>query len=315
MNPSVVCLHIFKRNSSVKNSHLEFPRTNAHKVFRSLLPLSGRCFVRYKSAESFQEVPTSSSSIGSSESAISGNNYYSSQFRALRCQSSSSGRVVSRSISSSPAVINSIIPGDILLDFRQSTVVHSRDKRCVDVSGVSTSFIDAPERSLHAKATLPELLRSMQWHDGSSVPELRRGNMPIGSILVLAAGRNHHYSSTAMKKRMHSSPFSNTLTNVDPMNDTYSDNSLEKHHVRNGSSFFCERRALEYYSMEEALSLVEVIAERCRLVAPRCVLQPITLAGCREVSEKAIRESRIHRKFLKKETGTQGFLIKVASNY
>lgn len=241
------------------------------------LPLSGRCFTRYKKEELFQEVITSSSSpLGISEAAFSGNSYYLSQLRTFR---SREGSFRTRSQGSSSSVSVDLSPsiktGDILLDFREAVPSFGQNKRCVDVSGVATSYYDASVRCPHAKATLPELMKTMHWHDGSSVPELSRGRIPIGNILVFAAAKDTLFAPSSTLKSVLSPSISNGLTSSALLNPGPARPSLQMYFIKNGSSFFCEKRSLVYHSVEEGLDFVEVIAERCRLVASKCVLQPI----------------------------------------
>lgn len=277
---------------------------HCHSWSSAVLPLSGRCFVRYRKEEPFEEVVTSSSSpLGISEAAFCGNSYYLSQLRASRYRKDfSSAGCSGRSPSLNESTSYDIKAGDILLDFQGSVHRFSQNKRSVDVSGVITSYFNASEQSLRAKATLPELINTMHWHDGSSVPELSRGNISIGSILMFAAAKDailKSSPSSAVPNRGHRLP------------------SVQKYPIRNGSIFFCERKSLAYYSIEEGMGYVEAIAERCRLVAPKCVLQPIL---CRRSPHGASglaweRNRDHHLKFkTKRDVGIQSFLIKLANN-
>lgn len=164
--------------------------------------LSRRCFVRYSSKEPFTEVAAARGAAALSggthlSTSFAGNSYYSALLNPAAATSADAAR---------PLQWN---PGDVVIEYRSTPFVPSslQQRRVVDVSGISTSFYDASERSPSAKASLSELYQTMHWHDGSVVPELCRGSLPVGHLTI--RGVYHHNVGSGGRRALKTFPIEN----------------------------------------------------------------------------------------------------------
>lgn len=235
------------------------------------IALTGRCFTRNSSSEPFQEVIGSRSSpFGLNEATFTGNSYFLSRLgHARRCTEARFNKLPPR---------RRIAPGDLLVEFVRGPLCVPEGRvhqRLVDVSGVSTSYFNAEEHSRHAKATLSEVVDTMHWHDGSSIPEVERGSVAIGGLRISAA-----YADLPECSREQSFK-------------ALRDNPLKIYEVRNGSSFLLGRRNVSFQSHAEYLSCVQILAERCYEASQKSVLCPdVELMDC-DSSVKSVAKQKI----------------------
>ncbi|CCW61895.1 unnamed protein product [Phytomonas sp. EM1] len=254
------------------------------------LQLTGRCVLLMKSMDtnkdqhrsSFMEL-TSSSSLNEGNDvpistrqafaipqSLSGNSYYHRRFLG----SASSRQQVDPPGSLGLRSETHLNAGDLLLHAISSSVSrHLRHLPMADVTGIRTSYFDASERSKNALATLDEVVETMHWHDGSEVPALKRGEVPVGRLVVLCTyptRREFHKQGLPAVEGRCSTEKRVPCVSV-PLFRALQASVM----VENAGVFFLNRRgSLFYHSDFEALQMAKAVAARCHSVCRRTMLRP-----------------------------------------
>ncbi|CCW66839.1 unnamed protein product [Phytomonas sp. Hart1] len=203
--------------------------------------------------------------------SLSGNSYYHRRFLNA---TSSSRQHLDTSSSQGLRSDTHIYAGDLLIRTISSSIPRRlRYLPMVDVTGIRTSYFDASERSNGALATMDEILQTMHWHDGNEVPALRRGEVPIGRLVVLCTyptqTEYHKQGLPTFKGRCH------TEVRVPCVSVSLPRALQSTVVVENAGVFFLNRRgSLLYHSDFESLQMAKTIAVRCQSVCTRTTLRP-----------------------------------------
>ncbi|KAG8346985.1 hypothetical protein TRVL_02189 [Trypanosoma vivax] len=220
---------------------------------RPPLFLSGRCFwgrllhnrgqIQYTAVEwGNSDIPTS----------LLGNTYYERRF-GRRSASAAVVREKEMANNSLP----SLRPGDIVVRTTSSVPFSLRSRRLVDVTGICTSYFNASERNPRARCKVDDVIQSMHLYDGHEIPELNRGQVALGKLVVLCAF-----------------PRSGTMN----ASSLLGEKSLVL--LENAALMLLNRSSLTYSSDAENVQLVRKIAEGCQIAAAGTLcLEPVLKDG------------------------------------
>eukprot|EP00796_Vickermania_ingenoplastis_P004308 gene4308-3123_t len=191
----------------------------------------GLCRGAIKNTNEIQEV---SGGAGGIRGAFIGNTYYESRLLRKGSSNATAG--------------GSLQTGDLLIELEDSPLPQMIGKQRVDTAGFETSYLKAKGRTARAMMPLTEVVDNMHLHDGSSVPEVCRGDVPTGRLSVRGVYVGRH----ARRVGLHPPTFP----------------------VRNAALLF-SRSSMNVTSREEGVALLGAVVERCRSMGRSYVLRPV----------------------------------------
>lgn len=222
---------------------------------------SGRCLYHPPSLLLPKKDPTATAFVelcgahGSSQNSaahlsLTANGYYQRRYAFARTQTAG------------PESSTSFFEGDLVVrPVLSTTPTPLRHHRMVDVTGVNTSYYAASETDHRMLSTVDEAVRSMHLHDGTEVPYLHRGDVPIGKLVVHCVCSDGG-SSGRLKV-------------------SFSEQQMRRSCVvvHNAAAVLLGKRRMVFRSKEVALEMSQALANRCRDALPHLELHPMVKEG------------------------------------